>query len=78
MVKKFLLPNLPFIATSTKPGRLSKVIFSMKAKVLGELVFPSAQSLIGKLLDDSALTADDKPMTTHLVCQAALHEPAAG
>jgi len=72
------LAKLLSIAISTKPGKLGKVIFGMKAKIQGKLIFFMAQSFIGKLLNDSALTADHKPMTPCLLAQNAFNKPSIG
>jgi hypothetical protein len=50
----------------------------MKAQVLSKLIFPVAQSLVGKLLNDPTVLADHEAMTALSSSQAALHKSAAG
>ncbi len=54
------------------------MILSMKAKILGKLVFVLAQFLIGKFLERSAAGADHEPMAPFFTLNGTLNKPAAG
>jgi hypothetical protein len=46
----------------------------MKAQILGKLILPLAQSLVGKFLNGPTVLADHEAMATLSRTQAALHE----
>ncbi len=66
------------MAIGTQAGRFRKMIFSMKAEILGKPVFVSAQFLIGKFLKRSAAGADHEPMTPFFALDGTLNKPTAG
>ena len=66
------------VAVGTKAGRFRKMIFSMKAEILGEPVLLSAQPLVGKLLKGSTVAADHEPMAPFFAANSTLNESTAG
>jgi hypothetical protein len=76
----FLLRQLGLfpVTARAEAGELGKVMFGMKAQIPGKLVFPLAQSLVGKLLNGSTALADHEAMAAFSGIQAALHESATG
>jgi len=54
------------------------MMFGVKAKILGEVVFLSTQFFVSKFLDGSAVLADHKTMAAFYSIQAALHKSTAG
>jgi len=66
------------VAVGTKAGRFRKMIFSMKAEILGEPVLLSAQPLVGKLLKGSTAAADHEPMAPFFCANSTLNKSTAG
>ena len=70
--------RLSTVAARTEAGKLRNLVFGMKAQTLGKLVFPLAQSLVGKLLNGATVLADHEAVAALSSIQAAFHESTAG
>ena len=66
------------VAAGAEARELGKVMFGMKAQIPGKLIFPLAQSLIGKFLNDATVLADHEAMASLSRAQATLHKSATG
>jgi hypothetical protein len=66
------------ITPGAESGEFGKMMFGMKAKIPGEVVFLSTQFFIGKFSNGSALLADHEAMAAFCGIYATLHKSAAG
>jgi hypothetical protein len=66
------------VTARTKAGKFGNVILGMKAQIVGKLVFPLTQSLVGKFLNGSTVLTDHEAVAALPSLQAALHKSATG
>jgi hypothetical protein len=70
--------GLFLVTPGTESGEFGKMMFGMKAKTTGEVVFLLAQFFIGEFSNGSALLADHEAMAAFYGIQATLYKSAAG
>ena len=66
------------MATGAESREFRKMMFGVKAQILGKLVFLSTQFFVGKFLNGSTVLADHEAMAAFRSIQATPHEAAVG